>query len=150
LQFSLHNSFASERITKREGQRMTSRPIVFTLGAFCGLATLGGFELGFSLWQGDYIAIACLSAGMTLCSYLWLTLTKNKSHKGVEWFCLLCFVLASGLALYSNLAWALWALNVPVNIGTVRDGHMGENYWLGPATLLYAVICYVVLKKQAR
>jgi hypothetical protein len=127
-----------------------SRCIIAGIGVFFGLATLGGFSLGFTLWNGDFIAIACLSSGVALSSYLWWSLTAKEAPNGLDCIVFVSFVLAAGLSLYVNLAWALWALKVPVSIGTVRDGHMAENYWLGPASLLYTIICYVSMKWQNR
>lgn len=124
---------------------ITSRKIIFSVGLFFGLAAIGGFLLGFTLWQGDFVAIACCASGITLSCFLWLKFVSHFQPKGAEHLSLLSFVGVSGLALYSNLVWSLWALNVPVNIGTAKSGHMAENYWLGPFTLIYAVLCYVVL-----
>lgn len=60
------------------------------------------------------------------------------------------FCLMAGLALYSNLAYIIWITGYPINLGTVAAGKMGENYWLPPVTLLYAVVLYVMLKRLSK
>ena len=54
------------------------------------------------------------------------------------------------MALYANLTWLLWALGVPVAIGTVQNNEMGSNYWVGPVILIFAVISYYFYQWQIK
>lgn len=124
-----------------------SRSAAVGIGVFSVLAALGGIIIGLPIGHGGYIAISCLMAGIALSCAIWWRESKNTGHSNTKQMIVASFALASGLALYANLVWALWALGVPVDIGTVRDGRMAAHYWFGPFTLVYAVICYVVLHR---
>lgn len=122
-----------------------SRVAAIFVGVFFALAALGGGLLGLTLKHGTFIALACLSAGVSLSCFLWTRESRYEDRTKLNHALAAGFALTAGLALYANVAWALWALGVPVDIGTVRDGRMGEHYWLGPFTLLYAIACYTAL-----
>lgn len=124
-----------------------SQRFVVLLGCLAAVLCFSGFFLGFQLKHGGYIAFGALFGGVTLSCYLWIRTTRTFALKGqLDFLCALSFVLVAGLALYSNVAWALWAIGVPVDIGTVRDGRMSEHYWLGPFTLAYAAVSYGALR----
>jgi len=53
------------------------------------------------------------------------------------------------LAVYSNLSFAVWAAGLPIDLGIVRNGRMAEHYWLGPITLVYAVVMWVMVKRES-
>lgn len=109
------------------------------------LISLGCLITGLLLGDGALNALGCLFSGVTLASYLWVT--KPQGHQTLLYA---VFSLMAGLALYANLAWILWALKLPMDLGTVRDGRMAEHFWLGPATLVYAVICYAAHQLDVR
>ena len=123
-----------------------SRITAIAIGIYAALSTIGGLVLGFAVQNGTYIAVGCLMAGVALSCSLWWLFTREKELSVWDVIGRIGFAGSAGLALYSNLAWGLWALGVPMDLGTVREGRMGENYWLGPATLAYAVFCYATIR----
>ena len=60
------------------------------------------------------------------------------------------FAVMVTLAAWSCSSFALWASGVELDIGIIKNGLMGEHYWLGPFTLIYAVFCYAMLRMQDR
>ena len=60
------------------------------------------------------------------------------------------FAIMVTLAAWSCSSFALWASGVEVDIEIIKNGLMGEHYWLGPFTLIYAVFCYAMLRMQDR
>lgn len=123
----------------------TSRYIAAIAGVFALLTSIGAAFLGSYLHHGGYIALSCFAAGLTLACALWWRESKHEARSLLTHLTAFSFAMTAGLALYANVVWALWSAGVPVDIGTVRDGRMGEYYWLGPFTLVYAVFCYIIL-----
>lgn len=127
-----------------------SRQLAAGLAVFSALSTLGGFMLGLQLADGRFLAVACLSAGLALTCGLWWRLAAQAPFlRLMRGAFLAMFCGIAGLALYSNLAYLVWIAGFPLAIGTVAHGQMGANYWLPPATLLYAVVLYTILKRSA-
>ncbi|MGU7843791.1 hypothetical protein ACV22V_30540 [Burkholderia sp. AW33-5] len=58
------------------------------------------------------------------------------------------FALIGGTAANVLITWGLWAVHFPLVNGTIRSGLMGENYWLGPAVLVYAVVVWVFYRRS--
>ncbi|WP_184108042.1 hypothetical protein [Paraburkholderia fungorum] len=44
------------------------------------------------------------------------------------------------------VTWALWAAGYPIVNGTIQRGLMGQNYWLGPVILAYAVVVWLMYR----
>lgn len=81
----------------------------------------------------------------------WATRTRlgEKMPPLLRWPTRLSFSLAVFLAAWSNTAYALWAMGVQLTIGTIERGIMGQQWWLGPTCILYAVFVYSNLKRQS-
>lgn len=122
-----------------------SRKIAIALGVLQVLIVMGGLPIAVELHHGGLVALTCLFAGGVLSCYVWWREAANEDRSRLDHCLAVMTALICGLALYANLTWALWAAGVPIDIGTVRDGRMGENYWLGPFTLVYALACYCLL-----
>lgn len=125
-----------------------ARKAALGLAVISGISGIGGLILGFHFQHGGFLAMACLMTGVALSSGLWWNETRREIPNASLHLLVLSFALVSGLALYANLSWAIWAAGFPMEIGTVKDGRMGEHYWLGPFTLVYAVFCYAMLRRQ--
>ncbi|WKB50532.1 hypothetical protein [Eleftheria terrae] len=117
---------------------------------FFGLSSTGAFVVGLIGARGDALAWACLSAGIALSSLMWGRYQPSRQDSLLGRLACASFVLCSGLALYTNFAWALWALGMPMSLGAVEDGKMGEHDWLGPFTLAYAAVCYGIWKGSSK
>jgi hypothetical protein len=124
----------------------TSRLVALGVGFFAVFAAIGSAFLGAVLSHGGYVAMACLLAGVGLASYLWWREAHRETRTLGNHIVALTFAIAAGLALYANLTWGLWMTGVPMELGTIRHGRMYEHYWLGPLTLLYAIVCYALLR----
>lgn len=122
-----------------------TRWAAIVVGSLSAIMVPGGFLLGHMLQHGGYIAASSFYAGIALTCYLWWRESFTEGRTLTSHLMAFNFALMGGLALYANLSWALWAAGVPVDLGIVRDGRMGEHYWLGPFTLIFAVFCYAVL-----
>lgn len=110
------------------------------------LATLG-FGLGFFVSSGFCLTLACLLAGVALTNYLWWSMAKQRVNTvGINLVYLVIFVVAAGLALYSNLTFLLWTFGFLPGIARHQVGTLGHFYWLPPTILLYAVVAWVRLK----
>lgn len=59
------------------------------------------------------------------------------------------FTVVVALAVFSNLSFLAWIAGLPLEMGGVKQGKMAEHYWLGPITLVYAVIVWGQLKRAA-
>lgn len=126
--------------------RMT-RYAAAAIGIFFSLAAIGGFLLGILARNGDFLAIACLSAGVALaCALWWFWGQEPIMFKSINLIVLVSATTSAGLALYSNLVYGIWALGWPMSIGTVATGQMKGLYWLGPFTILYALLGYLLMK----
>ena len=111
------------------------------------MTALGGLFTGLALRNGDNLALGSLAAGIALSGYLWWRYAwRDEFVRGLNILVLITFVATAGLALYANLSYLLWWLGYPMSIGTVAAGKMQENYWLGPFTLLYAVVAWISLR----
>lgn len=60
------------------------------------------------------------------------------------------FAFAGGMAANVVLTWGMWAAGFPIDNGTVRRGLMGENYWLGPVLIIYAVLVWLAYRTGLR
>lgn len=123
---------------------MSRRTFAFAAVILAAMAATGVGH-GVAIGNGGLVAWGCLFAGCSLALFL----ASRELFNGPEHWSIrvmaLSYVGGAGVALYVILAWALWALEAPMAIGTVRDGRMGEHYWLGPAVLCYAIFCYALL-----
>jgi len=82
----------------------------------------------------------------------WLAWNRSAtwpSSKALYGVLRLSFSGVVGLAVFSNLAFVVWAAGSPIALGVVERGQMGEHYWLGPFTMLYAILIRIVLKRPA-
>jgi hypothetical protein len=122
-----------------------SRKVAVALGVLQALVVLGGAPIAVELHHGGLMALTCLFAGGVLSCYVWWREAAHEERSMLDHGLAFVTSLMCGLALYANLTWSLWAAGVPIDIGTVRDGRMGEHYWLGPLTLAYAAVCYGLL-----
>lgn len=50
------------------------------------------------------------------------------------------FASLVALAIFSCLAFAAWALGLPLSLGSVANGTMGDLYWLGPVSMIFAAL----------
>lgn len=128
-----------------------ARKMAAILAIFFGVSVPGGLVLGTALQNGDFFAITCVDAGLSLAFGMWWYLSARPEYlsqfKGIT---LAGACLISGLALYSNLAYLIWITGAPLSLGIVHSGKMAEHFWLPPATLLYAVFVFYGLKRGSK
>ncbi|MDY0749104.1 hypothetical protein SNE35_31700 [Paucibacter sp. R3-3] len=118
--------------------------------ALCLSAVVGGSALGAYLKDGGVIVLTCFAAGGVVALSLWWW-TMDEAGKGaVHTLVRLSLAIIGGLAFYANLTYGLWAAKVPLKLRIIDEGRMAEHFWLGPATLVYAVFCWLVLRYRAR
>lgn len=128
-----------------------SRILPAAIAAFCAVAALGGFALGFGLGDGHALAVACLLSGVALAPLLWLRYGPIVSGAPMlSQMMTVIFCCTAGLALYSNLSYLLWVLGFPMAIRAIETGAMRGNWWLGPVTLLWAVVCWWNIDKRKK
>lgn len=96
---------------------------------------------------GKLYALGCLSAGFSVACGLLAYYPASRARD--TQVCRYAFAASAGFAAYTITAWALWAAGVPIDIGTVRNGQMSQNAWLGPAVLAWAVVSWVIYRKSA-
>lgn len=92
--------------------------------------------------NGQYVAWTTFLLGLFCGGYSWTHLSrwpaKNLLEKTVN-------VALSGLvalSAFSNLSYLAWIVGLPLELGVVKDGRMAEQWWLGPTTLLWTVVCW--------
>jgi len=125
-----------------------TRYVAATIGIFFGISSLGGLTLGLSVPDGLFLALGCLSAGITTSSYVWWHFAKVERHVlGSNLLLLFSFALTSGAAVDASVSWALWRIGYSMALGPVRDGHMAEVYWIGPGLALMALVSWTMLKR---
>lgn len=125
-----------------------TRPHWLFLAAFgfSLLEVVGGVVLSAATLNGQVIALTSFMAGTAMSLGLWWW-TRDEAGKGLaHTLARVSFVGTGGLAFYAIVSYAIWAAGIPIELGIVRDGRMGEHFWLGPFTLVYATVCYVVMK----
>ncbi|CAE6794968.1 hypothetical protein R70006_05029 [Paraburkholderia domus] len=105
--------------------------------------SLAGLVGGLVFQHGQWTAIGVVFFGLLAACLVTIKTQRAVTGKGFD-YSRWSFVAATGLAAYVNSAWILWACGVPLAIGTVQDGRMGENYWLGPVAIVYAVLTFLV------
>ncbi|WP_077034470.1 hypothetical protein [Pelomonas sp. KK5] len=131
---------------------VSTRPhwLFLTAFAFCLCEVVAGALFGAYTRNADVIVTTCLVAGVLVALSLWWS-TRDEAGKGLL-HALVRVSLATmgGLAFYANLTYALWAAKVPLRLRLIEEGRMAEHYWLGPATLVYAVLCWIALRYRAR
>lgn len=122
--------------------------------SYCLAACLGGLSFCSFIGSlilapinpdGTYYAVACLTAGVVLSCFLWWWTTRRGAVRGFNLLLAFTFAGTSGLALYTNLGFALWYLKFPLNLGIVHDGKMASHVWMGPGSLAYALFSYGIL-----
>lgn len=127
------------------------RRIVGVAAIFFGVSVPGGLLLGVTLRSGDALAYTCVCLGLSIAASMWWLLSQRQHFlRPMNGLGLVGLCLISGLAAYSNLAYIIWICGFPLSIGTVNNGKMAENFWLPPATLLYAVFMYYSLKRISK
>ena len=50
------------------------------------------------------------------------------------------------LSVWSVAVYALWLADVPLKVGTIEEGKMGENWWLPGVTVIWAALSYRALR----
>jgi hypothetical protein len=136
--------------------RKVARRVWYVLCTLFTVETVGMFTIA-PYWNGGAIvgeihALACFVAGAGV-TFLLLGMTQPGAGLSTKVNRYL-FALMGGLAFNVLVTWGLWAVGYPIVNGTIRRGLMGENYWLGPGILAYAVIVWLVyrsaLAKESR
>lgn len=122
------------------------RVILSALAICAGLTAASLFSFGGMgvASRGAVNALACLIAGVAA-SFGCLAYYPAAKTPSVQ-FQRHLFAVVAGLAVYVVSTWGLWAIGVPIENGTVRRGLMSKHYWLGPAVLAYAVVCWVLYR----
>ncbi len=74
--------------------------------------------------------------------------TKQRGNVNIPYTLLrIMFSLMVGLTVWSTTTYILWSLGMDLAIGSVSHGTMSEHWWLPPASLLFAILLYLDLKK---
>ena len=60
----------------------------------------------------------------------------------------LMFGLGVFMAVWACSNDILWRLGIPLRIGTVERGLMAENWWIGPACIVWSVLVYLELRRD--
>jgi hypothetical protein len=128
------------------------RMLVRLVFAAALLEVMGGVILGsYFHWEdGRVTALTILFAGAATSLLLWYWSRGVKTNGFLDTMVRVSFCGCGGLAVYANLGYALWAAGVPLELGVVRDGHMGEHFWLGPFTAAYALFCWASMRYSSR
>ncbi|MDY0748076.1 hypothetical protein SNE35_26485 [Paucibacter sp. R3-3] len=124
--------------------------LFLTALALCLCAAIGGSVLGAYLKDGEVIVVTCFAAGVAVALLLWWWTAEEAGKGAGHTLARLSLAIVGGLAFYANLTYALWAAKVPLKLRIIEEGRMAEHFWLGPATLVYAVFCWLVLRQRAR
>lgn len=123
-----------------------NRPIVaMIIAIFFTLFSGTNFVFGYFLWNGEHIALTCVTAGFALGAWLWTQFSWHRPVKGADYVFLSTFVAASGVSLYTNLCWVFWALQLPISLGSVKNNTIASLYYLGPVTIIVAFFFYAAL-----
>lgn len=125
-----------------------TRALSATIGTLSALAAAGGVLL-YSAGIANDVAAPCFFAGLTLACLIWWHQSQHTARRLLEHLAAANFSAMAGLALYANLVWALWAQGAPVDLELATNGQMGEHFWLGPFTLVYAGLCYLAVRHPA-
>ena len=67
-----------------------------------------------------------------------------KLGKGFGYTVRPAFAVMTFLAAWSLLVTVFWLLGVELQVGTIQDGKMEENWWLPIATIAFAALTYFV------
>ncbi len=73
----------------------------------------------------------------------------SKMSNGMAIAMRLCFGICTFLAVWCCSAYALWLAGVPLKIGTIERGIMGDQWWFGPLCLIWAGLTYVELRRES-
>ncbi len=121
----------------------TARRIWFMLFALSTAESVGAFFAG-PYWHGGsalgaFNGLGTFFAGAATTFFLLAKTEPGKSFGArVSRY---VFAAAGGYSGKSILMWALWASGLPI----AHSAHvpMADTYWMGPATLVYAVMVWV-------
>lgn len=120
----------------------------YILGALFAMETVGLFIIA-PYWNGglerpEVNGLACFVGGIgTVFFLLAVTQPGTRLSTTVNRY---MFALLGGMSFNIISTYSLWAMGLPVMNGTIKRGLMGENYWLGPAVLAYAVVIWLAYR----
>jgi len=120
----------------------------YILAALFAMEMVGLFIIA-PYWNGgleraEVNALACFVGGIGLVFFL-LAVTQPGKRLSTTMNRYM-FALLGGMSFNIVTMYVLWATGLPVMNGTIHRGLMGENYWLGPAVLAYAVVVWLAYR----
>lgn len=120
----------------------------YILAALFAMETVGLFMIA-PYWNGgleraEVNGLACFVGGIGMVFFLLAVTQPGKRFSTtVNRY---MFALLGGMSFNIISTYALWAMGLPVMNGTIKRGLMGENYWLGPAVLAYAIVVWLAYR----
>lgn len=100
--------------------------------------------------SGHFWAWGSFIVGLMCGGYAWAFTARYSSRSLIDKVMRVGFSANVALAVFCNLAYMLWIAGMPLEMGIVKDGRMAEHYWLGPFTLIYAVVMWFTLNKSSK
>jgi len=106
----------------------------------------GFFESQMDAATGTWLLFfASVAAGVAAFRHA-LTL-GDKAPTPLRWLLRISLGVLVFLAVWGEMAYALWSLGVSLNLGSIANGRIHEAWWFGPAGGVFAMIAYGLLRE---
>lgn len=121
-------------------------------GALAAVAAAAAGAWGGARPDGLALAWACWLAGGAWAGWAWRRAARwlPADPPDVAVFMAGAFAAMAGLAAVANLYWLLFAAGAPLDLSAARAMLLAEQFWLGPVTLAWAGICWVLFRGVLR
>ncbi len=96
------------------------------------------------------ITLALFSASLT-CGAIAYTHTEKFGSRMLPIFRYAIRFTFSGsvfLGVWASSSYAFWLMRVPLKIGTISNGKIADQWWLGPVCLIWAGLAYAELRSK--
>ena len=96
--------------------------------------------LTIALWLLSFVVIAL--------SFCFTKNWKQESSGFISALLRFCFCLLLGLSFWTISSYSFWLAGFQLNIGTVQNGKMAENWWLPFAISCWTLLTYLTAKPK--
>jgi len=89
-----------------------------------------------------------LTIFLWLFSFVLIAITMNKTRHWDAKFMRIVFSLLVGVSFWITSVYVFWLVGFELQVGTIQDGKMHEQWWLPSAVIFWTVLAYYVSRNK--
>ena len=89
-----------------------------------------------------------LTISLWFCSFICIAISISKTKHWDAKFMRIVFSILVGLSFWITSVYIFWLMGFDLQVGTIQEGKMHEQWWLPSAVIFWTVLAYYVSKNR--